>query len=381
MGDGDVDLTAAEQKASAKRKRIESLDRRFGGSHGASPRGSSAKASGGGSGGRDGDRRTSALRGRDPRGFHGGGRGRAHPRPQTWGTPKPSADVSSIRPWRGQGEPESSGGGPNGDGDGAPDATWYAPISRRTRSGVLAAAHARSVPVELIETHADATAGDSKRARTEYVERFLLTLAETNPRSGADVQRAVRSKTRDKVVLLDAANAGFAVEDAKKNSKRNERVASRIRTHASRSFLRVAGARGALPKTISPSPYAAFGPLRTGFHEMVTGSIDGIATSSAENHDSEATQRILREARNRIAALGEIRGGILRVVSCRAHHLVGVVGVVARVAARTIQIVTESDRTVLVPRRGSTFRLEIELPKLLRETIRIDVKGEHACAV
>ena len=190
MGGGAPD---PEGKASAKRKRIDALDRRLAGGKGAS---SAARASasrpGDSSRGRDGDRPSSVFR-RDARGPRAGGRGARDGTPAS--RPRPEDDRSRLEPSSDRGAFAAQ-----------TDAPWYAPSRRGARSP---RARAGSIPVELTDsgTHA-ATAAGCRQARTAYVERTLVELAETSARTGADVDAVVRGKTRDRALLLDAAAAG-----------------------------------------------------------------------------------------------------------------------------------------------------------------------------
>ena len=65
--------------------------------------------------------------------------------------------------------------------------------------------------------------------------------------------------------------------------------------------------------------------------------------------------------------LAEIRGGTVRVTSCRDGKLVGRRGVEARVTARAAHLVAERRSetgkrvdVIVAPRKGTKFRLELE---------------------
>ena len=363
MGDGAPD---PEGKASAKRKRIDALDRRFAGGRGASLAArASASRPGDGPRGRHEDRSPSARR--DARVAHVGGRSARDANPAVDRAPSRPRPVDARAP------PEAPA-----------DAPWYAPLSARVARGALAAATvAGSLPFE--ETHADA-----RRARTAYVERALVALAETSERTGADVDAVVRGKTRDKVVLLDAANAAPRVGAAGR-ARRQTKPTSRAARHASNAWLRPRGVRGALTCTSAPSGDARDGerglaerladrlrPLRRAFLASLAGAgpaadpKDRAEKARNESDDASRAARRLAEVKKRVVELGEVRGGTVRVVSCRDVKLVGRRGVVARVTARAAHVVAEArprretketrgaPSVFVAPRNGTTFRLELE---------------------
>ena len=151
MGGGAPD---PEGKASAKRKRIDALDRRLAGGKGAS---SAARASasrpGDSSRGRDGDRPSSVFR-RDARGPRAGGRGARDGTPAS----RPGSSRLRLEDDRSRLEPSYDRGGFAAQ----TDAPWYAPLAPR---GAFAAARAGSIPVELTDsgTHAATAAGRRQR--------------------------------------------------------------------------------------------------------------------------------------------------------------------------------------------------------------------------
>ena len=358
MGGGAPD---PEGKASAKRKRIDALDRRLAGGKGAS---SAARASasrpGDSSRGRDGDRPSSVFR-RDARGPRAGGRGARDGTPAS----RPGSSRLRLEDDRSRLEPSYDRGGFAAQ----TDAPWYAPL----RAG--------SIPVELTDsgTHA-ATAAGRRQARTAYVERTLVELAETSARTGADVDAVVRGKTRDRALLLDAAAAGGGggARSTRGTSaeKHMTKSPSRVARHASRTWLRVRGARGALPPLADadasadgPSRVARLDPLRRAFAAFVAGLAEPSKTSSKTSNMNIS----LAEVKRRVRDLAEVRGGTVRIASCRDGKLVGRRGVVARVTARAAHVVAfESPQTqspqsrktrgdvFVAPRKGTTFRLELE---------------------
>ena len=396
MGDGAPD---PEGKASAKRKRIDALDRRLAGGKGAS---SAARASasrpGDSSRGRDGDRPSSVFR-RDARGPRAGGRGARDGTPAS--RPRPEDDRSRLEPSSDRGAFAAQ-----------TDAPWYAPLAPR---GAFAAARAGSIPVELTDsgTHA-ATAAGCRQARTAYVERTLVELAETSARTGADVDAVVRGKTRDRALLLDAAAAAGGGGARRRGSSAEKRTKSpsRVARHASRTWLRVRGARGALPPLAvadadasgadRTSYVARLDPLRRAFAAFLAGLAEPskTKTSSPSNNtqssgmNDDAFGRRLAEVKRRVLDLAEVRGGTVRIASCRDGKLVGRRGVVARVTARAAHVVafapfapeTETrSRTradvFVAPRKGTTFRLELDSVPGMHDGEGggswVDIKGEN----
>ena len=407
MGGGAPD---PEGKASAKRKRIDALDRRLAGGKGAS---SAARASasrpGDSSRGRDGDRPSSVFR-RDARGPRAGGRGARDGTPAS----RPGSSRLRLEDDRSRLEPSSD----RGAFAAQTDAPWYAPLAPR---GAFAAARAGSIPVELTDsgTHA-ATAAEHRQARTAYVERTLVELAETSARTGADVDAVVRGKTRDRALLLDAAAAGGGGGARRRGSSAEKRTKSpsRVARHASRTWLRVRGARGALPPLAvadadasgadRTSYVARLDPLRRAFAAFLAGLAEPSKTSSPSNNtqssgmNDDSLGRRLAEVKRRVLDLAEVRGGTVRIASCRDGKLVGRRGVVARVTARAAHVVAlapsapetqtqspqspQSRRTrrgdvFVAPRKGTTFRLELESVPGMHDREGggswVDIKGEN----
>ena len=407
MGGGAPD---PEGKASAKRKRIDALDRRLAGGKGAS---SAARASasrpGDSSRGRDGDRPSSVFR-RDARGPRAGGRGARDGTPAS----RPGSSRLRLEDDRSRLEPSHDRGGFAAQ----TDAPWYAPLAPR---GAFAAARAGSIPVELTDsgTHA-ATAAEHRQARTAYVERTLVELAETSARTGADVDAVVRGKTRDRALLLDAAAAGGGGGARRRGSSAEKRTKSpsRVARHASRTWLRVRGARGALPPLAvadadasgadRTSYVARLDPLRRAFAAFLAGLAEPSKTSSPSNNtqssgmNDDSLGRRLAEVKRRVLDLAEVRGGTVRIASCRDGKLVGRRGVVARVTARAAHVVAlapsapetqtqspqspQSRRTrrgdvFVAPRKGTMFRLELESVPGMHDREGggswVDIKGEN----
>ena len=82
----------------------------------------------------------------------------------------------------------------------------------------MASAHALSTPASLRRDAASTAAmeGDGvggndddvirgEEARRAFVWQHLRDLVSTNPKSGADAEAVIASKTKDKVLLLDSA--------------------------------------------------------------------------------------------------------------------------------------------------------------------------------
>lgn len=401
MGGGAPD---PEGKASAKRKRIDALDRRLAGGRGASSSAARASVSrpGDGSRGRDGDRPSPARR--DARGPRAGGRGARDGTPASSRPPsRPPFDAGRDKK-REPTEFLSSSGDRRGPTDFA-DAAWYAALSEQTNAGVFASAHFGSIPRSLLlDTTPDGSGVVAARlARYAYVERTLVELAETSVKTGADVDAVVRGKTRDKVFLLDAANGNLTSSrsDAKKatRNKSSEKAPSRLAQHASNARLRVLGVRGALPET----PFAdgretdALGSLKplTDTHFAFLSAL-GDSVSSAE---SVTNTKRLERFKRLVLELGEVRGGTVSVTSCRDGKLVGRRGVVARVTKRAAHVVavssTSGDRVedeekkkkrvgvFVAPRRGTTFRLELPSVPGIQPSegdaslLYVDIRGEN----
>ena len=278
------------------------------------------------------------------------------------------------------------------------DAPWYAPLSARVaRGGALAAARGAG-PLPL--------PSDARQARTAYVERALVALAETSERTGADVDAVVRGKTRDKVLLLDAADAGGATGARARRRTSARAPKSAFTRYASNAWLRLSGVRGALPSATSLRDTSgevaneddARERRETLAHRLAERAraprralLASLAEASREKGGDK--QKRLAEVKRLVLELGEVRGGTVRVVSCRDGKLVGRRGVVARVTARAAHVVASPRATssapsksrapsvFVAPRKGTTFRLELEsLPGEADEegdSAWVDIKGEN----
>lgn len=364
MGGGDYDGGKVAAGA-AKRRRVESLDRRLaagkGGGVSTKPIAASAKQSGG-RGGRDGEHISK-------HGGRSGGRGgvrdghQKRDRNPSW--------KDTARPVQSQSNPpddEKHTSAPNAD------AGWYVPLSHRTIAGVIAAAHDKAVPQGLRDSSKDSSKDEllaQKLTRVAYVEDQMRKFAATNPKAGADVERVVRQKTKDKVVLLDAANA-FAESDKHKKKDSNAR-SRQDASIPSEARLRTIGVRGALQN--SQALYANFAPMRDAFRDYVNETMRGLG-----DDDSVDDTRLQYEAQRKISEknLNEIRGAVVSVSASRNSSLVGRKGVVARATATSIFLVTENNSIVAVPRKGSLFNLDLTLGKMKRNC-KVIVKGEDAC--
>ena len=110
--------------------------------------------------------------------------------------------------------------------------------------------------------------------------------------------------------------------------------------------------------------------------------------------NDDSLGRRLAEVKRRVLDLAEVRGGTVRIASCRDGKLVGRRGVVARVTARAAHVVafapfapeTETrSRTradvFVAPRKGTTFRLELDSVPGMHDGegggAWVDIKGEN----
>lgn len=339
--------------STSKRRRIESLEQRFAGR--GAPSSSAASATrrpvggAGAGGGRGGARPDRLARDRPGGGFSGpraGGRGAPPARPR---------DDRAARPDLPRRVPE--------DDPSAPDAVWYAPLGPRARAGVMATAHARAVPPDLTRRRDDADPFAARAAASAWVLGLIRELAATNPKAGADVEKVIQSKTKDKSLLLDAANARFSVDDVRAAKERRETRERRRGGSASATATR---ARSGAP--IIPIPGdgdgdvpgdgasldALFAPLRECWWSYASGTVEGCGGDARGR--AEAARRVAR---------GDVRGAVATVSSCRDPGLTGTRGTIVRDTARTLWMVEVGDRNkvVKVPKRGTTFAVEAPAPK------------------
>ena len=247
----------------------------------------------------------------------------------------------------------------DGGGNSGPDAAWYAPIGSRTRAGVLASAHRRAYPRELLPsggagrdagTIGSAEALDDHpsdvEARRRWIRAHLRDLVATNPKAGADAEAVITSKTKDKALLLDSANGGFSVEDV---AAARERRASAV----GRDAKRLSGAkRKRLGTAVVPRDKARWALFHDMLHTPWCAYVAGVLEGTGGN-ECEAERRLRR---------CELVGSVVSVVACKAPSFCGCEGIVVRDTARTIVLVTRKDDLVTVPKKGAVFAVEAQVP-------------------
>ena len=289
-----------------------------------------------------------------------GGRGAAKPAD---GTP---ANADKHRPHADKHRPHAQRRGAetplfrgDGGGNSGPDAAWYAPIGSRTRAGVLASAHRRAYPHELLPSGGagrDAgTMGSDEalddhpsdvEARRRWIRAHLRDLVATNPKAGADAEAVITSKTKDKALLLDSANGGFSVEDV---AAARERRASAV----GRDAKRLSGAkRKRLGTAVVPRDKARWALFHDMLHTPWCAYVAGVLEGTGGN---------LGEAERRLRRC-ELVGSVASVVACKAPSFCGCEGIVVRDTARTIVLVTRKDDLVIVPKKGAVFAVEAQAP-------------------
>ena len=366
-GDGDG-------ASSSKKRRIESLEKRIKGGGGLMGLGALAASKTktkqqqqphqrrGGHHRPNDDR--AGGRGPGDAGFGGrggsGGRGAAKPAD---GTP---AHADKHRPHADKHRPHAQRRGAetplfrgDGGGNSGPDAAWYAPIGSRTRAGVLASAHRRAYPRDLLPsggagrdagTIGSAEALDDHpsdvEARRRWIRAHLRDLVATNPKAGADAEAVITSKTKDKALLLDSANGGFSVEDV---AAARERRALAV----GRDAKRLSGAkRKRLGTAVVPRDKARWALFHDMLHTPWCAYVAGVLEGTGGN-DCEAERRLRR---------CELVGSVVSVVACKAPSFCGCEGIVVRDTARTIVLVTRKDYLVTVPKKGAVFAVEARAP-------------------
>jgi len=359
-GDGDG-------ASSSKKRRIESLEKRIKGGGGLMGLGALAASKTktkqqqqphqrrGGHHRPNDDR--AGGRGPGDAGFGGrggsGGRGAAKPADGT------SAHADKHRPHADKHRPHAQRRGAetplfrgDGGGNSGPDAAWYAPIGSRTRAGVLASAHRRAYPRELLPSGAmgtDEALDDQPSdvdARRRWIRAHLRDLVATNPKAGADAEAVITSKTKDKALLLDSANGGFSVEDV---AAARERRALAV----GRDAKRLSGAkRKRLGTAVVPRDKARWALFHDMLHTPWCAYVAGVLEGTGGN-DCEAERRLRR---------CELVGSVASVVACKAPSFCGCEGIVVRDTARTIVLVTRKDDLVTVPKKGAVFAVEARTP-------------------
>ena len=336
--------------STSKRRRIESLEQRFAGR--GAPSSSAASATrrpvaGAGAGGGARRRETRPFRARPPR------------RPLLW-TPRrrprradPPAPGTTARP-----APTSPGA--------SPMTTPPPPTRCGTPRSVPAPAPASwppptlaRHPPDLARCRDDADPFAARAAASAWVLGLIRELAATNPKAGADVEQVIQSKTKDKSLLLDAANARFSVDEVRAAKERRETRERRRGGSASARATRAKSGAPIIPTTgdgDGASLDAIFAPLRECWWSYAMGTVEGCGgdergrarggeTSGAGRRASAVALHGVFLSRPRVD--GDARGR-----SCGTP-------------ARTLWMVEVGNRNkvVKVPKRGTTFEVEAPAPK------------------
>ena len=194
-------------------------------------------------------------------------------------------------------------------------------------------------------------------AASAWVLGLIRELAATNPKAGADVEQVIQSKTKDKSLLLDAANARFSVDEVRAAKERRETRERRRGGSASARATRAKSGAPIIPTTgdgDGASLDAIFAPLRECWWAYAMGTVEGCGGD--ERGRAEAARRV---------AQGDAQGAVATVSSCRDPGLTGTRGTIVRDTARTLWMVEVGNRNkvVKVPKRGTTFEVEAPAPK------------------
>jgi RNase P/RNase MRP subunit p29 len=212
------------------------------------------------------------------------------------------------------------------------------------------------------------------------LEQFLRDLVATNPKTGADAEAVIRSKTKDKVLLLDSASAAFSAEDVR--AAQAKRVASGGadgngsrgggRGYARRMSASQKRRRGFYVVPEDMRRWEVFLPLHKLWLGYVTGLLEGCGSKGGGSggggggglsEGSAAAAAAWAQAERRLEGV-DLHGAEVRVDACSSPSRVGVNGIVVRDTARTLQLISKSgpggrDAMVAVPKRGALFSLEV----------------------
>ena len=250
----------------------------------------------------------------------------------------------------------------------------------------MASAHARATPASLRRDAASTAAMEGDRgggndddvirgndddvirgeeARRAFVWQHLRDLVSTNPKSGADAEAVIASKTKDKVLLLDSATGAFSAEDVAK-AKRTRGDGAAAAAGRRRALSSTQKKRAGLTSIPADKRKASmYAPLKELWVKYATGLLEGGAGGKGLGRGRDGDQKnaaaaaaaaagVSRGALARLKA-AELRGAEVSVDACARPSLAGIVGVVVRDTAKTLQLVTSRDVVVVVPKAGATF--------------------------
>jgi ribonuclease P protein subunit POP4 len=226
-----------------------------------------------------------------------------------------------------------------------------------------------------------------------WLEQFLRDLVATNPKSGADAEQVIQSKTKDKVLLLDSASAQFSVDDVRAAEAKRRALGGGTGGGGTRRRLSATQKkrRGfhAIPE--ESRRWEVFAPLHALWRGYAAGLLEGggggggggggsgggggggVAGSSGGGRGgAPAAAAAWAEAERRLRG-ADLHGAEVRVDACSCPSRVGAAGIVVRDTALTLQLITAGDALHVVPKKGAVFSFEAPGPWSRRVTVRGDL--------
>lgn len=168
----------------------------------------------------------------------------------------------------------------------------------------------------------------------------------TNPRP-MDPTAVINSRLKDKVILLENPVGGQLGKKQKQGRNRKDASAKDLGL-ATRSKQKKLGLYDLKNAGLT---YAQVMPLHDRWQQYFK-----TLTQEAAN---------MRELQQRIYE-SDLHGCLLSVVSSNQVRLQGLKGIVVRDTQQTVQLVTEQDRFVIVPKAGCVFEYALDAKKMIR---------------
>uniref|UniRef100_A0A7S0RUB3 Uncharacterized protein n=1 Tax=Pyramimonas obovata TaxID=1411642 RepID=A0A7S0RUB3_9CHLO len=269
------------------------------------------------------------------------------------GPPKPAA-VSRTKPTRqgvvdksrpARSGPSTSGGSNRYRGEaagvsearGVSSETYYQGLDEKLRKGALA------VPLQLAEP--------LKCTPTEFLDNMLTQLMETNPTRVIDARAQIAYRLQDKAgtLLLDNPSSKFNIESAKEKSRRDQQLKNK--QHLPKPLMGAHERRNLklqkLPSDLCE--YSLYEPLHDKWCEYVEqllSNAPGVMSSDTECLPQLATV--------------DLHGSQMRVVRSKEPSRVGVEGLVVMDTCKTFHIISRENRLHVVPKTGSIFEMKFK---------------------
>mmetsp|Transcript_5757 Transcript_5757/g.9968 ORF Transcript_5757/g.9968 Transcript_5757/m.9968 type:complete len:351 (+) Transcript_5757:346-1398(+) len=227
------------------------------------------------------------------------------------------------------------------EGRGVSSTTYYETLDENIRNGAL------SAPLRLAEP--------LKCSPAEFLDDMLTQLMKTNPTRVIDARAQIASRLQDKAgtLLLDNPSSKFNIESAKEKSRRAQQLKNR--RHVPKPLM---GAQERRRHKLHQIPsdlweYSLYEPL----HERWTEYAQQLLVKSRDS-DSDA------EWLSQLVTM-DLHGSIVKVVRNKDPARVGVKGIVVMDTCNTLHLISQENRMHVVPKKGGVFEMETKGQRMI----------------